>query len=69
MPSQAKQFDHAKFIQTTKTLLAAQSQSAAVVRAGSFVAADDQTNCRLWSNLRKLTAKTCRDIGPFSFQR
>lgn len=69
MPSQARPSGHAKFIQTTKKLLAAQSQSAAVVRAGSFVAVDDQTNCRLWSNLRGFTAKTCRDIGPFSFQR
>lgn len=69
MPSQASPLGHVKFIQTTKTLLAAQLQSALVVRAGSFVAADDQTNCRFWSNLRGFTAKTCRDIGPFSFQR
>ena len=52
-----------------KKVLAAQSQSAAAARAGSSEEVEYQTNSRLWLNIRGYIAKTCRDIGPFSFQR
>lgn len=60
---------HAKFIQTTKKVLAAQSQSAAAAGAGSVVGVEYLTNCRRWLSIRGSVAKPCRDIGLFSFQR